>query len=163
VRQCARNHINSVTGRARGEPTARSHERIAARAQPRAARDDQKRSHRADGQQADGDQGRPGDTTLRARLLGTRLREKREAAGLKLVAAATLNKRRAATLSRWETGERMPHPSELFYALEVYGVRDAEREELMRIAEEAYDQPESPASARPPSPTTTGSCVARAG
>jgi transcriptional regulator with XRE-family HTH domain len=86
----------------------------------------------------------PGDTTLRARLLGTRLREKREAAGLKLVAAATLNKRRPATLSRWETGERMPHPSELFYALEVYGVRGAERDELMRIAEEAHDQPGSP-------------------
>lgn len=86
----------------------------------------------------------PGDTTLRARLLGTRLREKREAAGFKLVAAATLNKRRPATLSRWETGDRMPHPSELFYALEVYGVRGAERDELMRIAEDAYDQPESP-------------------
>jgi hypothetical protein len=38
----------------------------------------------------------------------------------------------------------MPHPSELFYALEVYGVRGAERDELMRIAEEAYDQPDSP-------------------
>ncbi len=86
----------------------------------------------------------PGDTTLRARLLGTRLREKREAAGLKLVAAATLNKRRPATLSRWETGERMPHPSELFYALELYGVGGAERDELMRIAEDAYDQPDSP-------------------
>jgi len=86
----------------------------------------------------------PGDTTLRARLLGTRLREKREAAGLKLVAAATLNKRRPATLSRWETGERMPHPSELFYALELYGVGGAERDELMRIAEEAHDQPASP-------------------
>jgi transcriptional regulator with XRE-family HTH domain len=86
----------------------------------------------------------PGDTTLRARLLGTRLREKREAAGLKLVAAAGLNKRRPSTLSRWETGERLPHPSELFYALEVYGVRGAERDELMRIAREAHDQPESP-------------------
>jgi transcriptional regulator with XRE-family HTH domain len=86
----------------------------------------------------------PGDTTLRARLLGTRLREKREAAGLKLVAAATLNKRRPSTLSRWETGERLPHPSELFYAMEVYGVRGAERNELMRIAQEAHDQPASP-------------------
>jgi len=86
----------------------------------------------------------PGDATLRGRLLGARLREKREAAGLKLVAAASLNKRRPATLSRWETGERMPHPSELFYALEVYGVRGAERDALMRIAEEAHDQPGSP-------------------
>jgi len=86
----------------------------------------------------------PGDTTLRACLLGTRLREKREAAGLKLVAAATLNKRRPATLSRWERGERMPHPSELFYALEVYDVRGSERDELMRMAEDAHDQPQSP-------------------
>lgn len=85
----------------------------------------------------------PGDTTLRARLLGTRLREKREAAGLKLVAAAGLNKRRPSTLSRWETGDRLPHPSELFYALEVYGVRGAERDDLMRIAQEAHDQKES--------------------
>jgi transcriptional regulator with XRE-family HTH domain len=86
----------------------------------------------------------PGDTTLRARLLGTRLREKREAAGLKLVAAATLNKRRPATLSRWETGERLPHPSELFYALEVYGVRGAERDALMHIAQEAHERKDSP-------------------
>lgn len=84
------------------------------------------------------------DTTLRARLLGARLREKREAAGLKLVAAATLNKRQPSTLSRWESGERLPHPSELFYAMEVYGVRGAERDELMRIVQEAHDQPESP-------------------
>jgi transcriptional regulator with XRE-family HTH domain len=86
----------------------------------------------------------PSDTTLRARLLGARLREKREAAGLKLVAAATLNKRQPSTLSRWETGERLPHPSELFYAMEVYGVRGAERDELMRIVQEAHDQPDAP-------------------
>jgi transcriptional regulator with XRE-family HTH domain len=86
----------------------------------------------------------PGDTTLRARLLGTRLREKREAAGLKLVAAASLNKRRPATLSRWESGDRLPHPSELFYALEVYGVRGAERDALMRIAQEAHERKDSP-------------------
>jgi transcriptional regulator with XRE-family HTH domain len=86
----------------------------------------------------------PGDTTLRARLLGARLREKREAAGLKLVAAAGLNKRRPSTLSRWESGDRLPHPSELFYALEVYGVRGAERDALMQIAQEAHDQQESP-------------------
>jgi transcriptional regulator with XRE-family HTH domain len=86
----------------------------------------------------------PGDTTLRARLLGTRLREKREAAGLKLVAAAGLNKRRPSTLSRWETGDRLPHLADLFYALEVYGVRGTERDALMRIAQEAHEQQESP-------------------
>jgi transcriptional regulator with XRE-family HTH domain len=86
----------------------------------------------------------PGDTTLRGRLLGARLREKREAAGLKLVAAASLIKRRPSTLSRWETGDRLPHLADLFYALEVYGVRGAERDALMRIAQEAHEQQESP-------------------
>jgi transcriptional regulator with XRE-family HTH domain len=86
----------------------------------------------------------PGDTTLRGRLLGARLREKREAAGLKLVAAASLIKRRPSTLSRWETGDRLPHLADLFYALEVYGVRGAERDALMRVAQEAHEQQESP-------------------
>jgi transcriptional regulator with XRE-family HTH domain len=86
----------------------------------------------------------PGDTTLRARLLGARLREKREAAGLKLVAAASLIKRRPSTLSRWETGDRLPHLADLFYALEIYGVRGAERDALMQVAQEAHDQHESP-------------------
>lgn len=86
----------------------------------------------------------PGDTTLRGRLLGARLREKREAAGLKLVAAAGLIKRRPSTLSRWETGDRLPHLADLFYALEVYGVRGAERDALMHIAQEAHEQRESP-------------------
>ncbi|HEY0343732.1 MAG TPA: helix-turn-helix transcriptional regulator, partial [Solirubrobacteraceae bacterium] len=86
----------------------------------------------------------PGDTTLRGRLLGARLREKREAAGLKLVAAASLIKRRPSTLSRWETGDRLPHLADLFYALEVYGVRGAERDALMRIAQEAREQKASP-------------------
>jgi transcriptional regulator with XRE-family HTH domain len=86
----------------------------------------------------------PGDTTLRGRLLGARLREKREAAGLKLVAAAGLIKRRPSTLSRWEPGDRLPHLADLFYALEVYGVRGAERDALMLIAQEAHEQQESP-------------------
>jgi transcriptional regulator with XRE-family HTH domain len=86
----------------------------------------------------------PGDTTLRGRLLGARLREKREAAGLKLVAAAGLIKRRPSTLSRWETGDRLPHLADLFYALEVYGVRGVERDALMGIAQEAHEQQDSP-------------------
>jgi transcriptional regulator with XRE-family HTH domain len=86
----------------------------------------------------------PGDTKLRGRLLGARLREKREATGLKLVEAAKRLKRRPSSLSRWETGDRIPHPADLFYALEVYGVRGAERDALMRLAEEAHEQPESP-------------------
>jgi transcriptional regulator with XRE-family HTH domain len=63
---------------------------------------------------------------------------------LKLVAAASLVKRRPSTLSRWETGERLPHLADLFYALEVYGVRGTERDALMRIAQEAHEQQESP-------------------
>jgi transcriptional regulator with XRE-family HTH domain len=86
----------------------------------------------------------PGDTTLRGRLLGARLREQREEAGLRLVAAAKLIKRRPSTLSRWETGDRLPHPADLFYALEVYGVRGDDRDALMRIAEAAHEQPNEP-------------------
>ncbi|MGI9099546.1 MAG: helix-turn-helix domain-containing protein [Solirubrobacteraceae bacterium] len=86
----------------------------------------------------------PGDTTMRGRLLGSRLREKREATGMKLVEASKRMKRRPSSLSRWETGDRIPHLSELFYALEVYGVRGAERDALMRLAEEAHERPEAP-------------------
>jgi len=86
----------------------------------------------------------PGDTTLRGRLLGARLREKREATGLKLVEASKQMKRRPSSLSRWETGDRIPRPADLFYALEVYGVRGAERDAIMRLAEEAHERPESP-------------------
>lgn len=86
----------------------------------------------------------PGDTTLRGRLLGSRLREKREATGMKLVEASKRMKRRPSSLSRWETGDRIPHLSELFYALEVYGVRGAERDALMSLAEEAHERPEAP-------------------
>lgn len=86
----------------------------------------------------------PRDTRLRARLLGARLREKREAAGLTLVEASKLIKRRPSSLSRWETGDRIPHLADLFYALEIYGVRGSDRDALMRIAEEAHERPEAP-------------------
>ena len=86
----------------------------------------------------------PGETTLHGRLLGARIREKRQATGLTLVEASKRMKRRPSSLSRWETGDRIPHPAELLYALEVYGVRGGERDALMRLGEEAYERPESP-------------------
>ncbi len=86
----------------------------------------------------------PGDTTLRGRLLGARLRERREATGMKLVEASKRMKRRPSSLSRWETSDRIPRPADLFYALEVYGVRGRERDALMSLAEEAHQRPEAP-------------------
>jgi transcriptional regulator with XRE-family HTH domain len=75
--------------------------------------------------------------TMRGRWLGTRLREHREAAGLKGVEIAERIGRSAGTISKWETGDLIPRPAEMYYMLELYGVRDEERDRLMRQAEEA--------------------------
>jgi transcriptional regulator with XRE-family HTH domain len=75
--------------------------------------------------------------TMRGRWLGTRLSEYREAAGLKGAEVAERIARAASTLSRWESGDLIPRPGELYYMLELYGVRDDERDTLMRHAEEA--------------------------
>jgi len=75
--------------------------------------------------------------TMRGRWLGTRLREYRERAGMKGAEVAERIGRAVSTLSRWETGDLIPHPGELYYMLELYGVRDDERDRLMRHAEEA--------------------------
>jgi transcriptional regulator with XRE-family HTH domain len=75
--------------------------------------------------------------TMRGRWLGTRLREYREAAGLKGADVGERIARAVSTLSRWESGDLIPRPGELYYMLELYGVRDDERETLMRHAEEA--------------------------
>ncbi|MGH2943275.1 MAG: helix-turn-helix domain-containing protein [Solirubrobacteraceae bacterium] len=74
---------------------------------------------------------------MRGRWLGTRLREHREAAGLKGVEIAKRVGRSAGTISKWESGDLIPRPSEMYYMLEIYGVRDEERETLMHRAEEA--------------------------
>ena len=76
-------------------------------------------------------------STMRGRWLGTRLVEHRVAAGLKGGEVAERIERAASTLSRWESGDLIPHPGELYYMLELYGVRDDERETLMRHAKEA--------------------------
>jgi len=75
--------------------------------------------------------------TMRGRWLGTRLREYREASGLKGAQVSERIARAVSTLSRWESGDLIPYPGELYYMLELYGVRDDERETLMRHAEEA--------------------------
>lgn len=75
--------------------------------------------------------------TMRGRWLGTRLREHRRAAGLKGAEVAKRVGRTAGTISKWESGDVIPGPSEIFYMLDIYGVGDNERERLMRHAEEA--------------------------
>ena len=77
--------------------------------------------------------------TMRRRWLGTRLAEHREAAGLKGAEVAKRIARAGSTLSRWETGDLIPRPGELYYMLELYGVRADERERLMRHADEARE------------------------
>ncbi|MGI9099724.1 MAG: helix-turn-helix domain-containing protein [Solirubrobacteraceae bacterium] len=77
--------------------------------------------------------------TMRRRWLGTRLAEHREAAGLKGAEVAKRIARAGSTLSRWETGDLIPRPAELYYMLELYGVRADERERLMRHADEARE------------------------
>jgi transcriptional regulator with XRE-family HTH domain len=81
----------------------------------------------------------PGDSTLRGRLLGARLREKREAAGLTGVEVARRMRRAHSSLSRWESGDQVPRPGDLLYMLRTYEVSDDERDALMRLAEEAHE------------------------
>ena len=82
----------------------------------------------------------PGDSTLRGRLLGARLREKRDAAGLTGVEVAKQMRRAHSSLSRWESGDQIPRPGDLLFMLELYGVAGSERDALVRLAEEAHEQ-----------------------
>jgi len=74
--------------------------------------------------------------TMRGRWLGTRLAEHRRAAGWKGAEVAKRVGRTPGTISKWESGDVIPGPSEIFYMLNIYGVDDDERERLMRHAEE---------------------------
>jgi transcriptional regulator with XRE-family HTH domain len=74
--------------------------------------------------------------TMRGRWLGKRLAEHRRAAGWKAAEVAKRVGRTPGTISKWETGDVIPGPSEIFYMLNIYGVDDDERERLMRHAEE---------------------------
>jgi transcriptional regulator with XRE-family HTH domain len=80
----------------------------------------------------------PGDSTLRGRLLGARLREKRDAAGVTGVEVAKRMRRAHSSLSRWESGDQIPRPGDLNYMLQMYEVPADERDALMRLAEEAH-------------------------
>jgi transcriptional regulator with XRE-family HTH domain len=75
--------------------------------------------------------------TMRGRWLGTRLGEHRRAAGLKGAEVAKRVGRTPGTISKWESGDVIPGPSEIFYMLDIYRVGNDERERLMRHAEEA--------------------------
>ncbi len=75
--------------------------------------------------------------TMRGRWLGTRLRQHRRAAGLKGAEVGKRVGRTPGTISKWESGDVIPGPSEIFYMLDIYGVGDDERKRLMRHAEEA--------------------------
>jgi transcriptional regulator with XRE-family HTH domain len=85
----------------------------------------------------------PGDSTLRGRLLGARLREKRLAAGLTGVEVAKRMRRAHSSLSRWESGDQIPRPGDLLYMLQLYKVADVERDALMRLAEAAHEHDQS--------------------
>jgi transcriptional regulator with XRE-family HTH domain len=74
--------------------------------------------------------------TMRGRWLGTRLGEHRRAAGWKGAEVAKRVGRTAGTISKWESGDVIPGPSEIFHMLDIYGVGDEERDRLMRHAEE---------------------------
>jgi transcriptional regulator with XRE-family HTH domain len=81
----------------------------------------------------------PGDSTLRGRMLGARLREKRAAAGLTGVEVAKRMRRAHSSLSRWESGDQIPRPGDLLYMLQLYEVAGPERDALMRLAEDAHE------------------------
>jgi transcriptional regulator with XRE-family HTH domain len=85
----------------------------------------------------------PGDSTLRGRLLGARLREKRLAAGLTGVEVAKRMRRAHSSLSRWESGDQIPRPGDLLYMLQLYEVEEVERDALMRLAEAAHAHDQS--------------------
>jgi transcriptional regulator with XRE-family HTH domain len=74
--------------------------------------------------------------TMRGRWLGARLRQYRDAAGMKGAEVAARMTRSAATLSRWESGDLLPRPAEVHYMLELYGVRGEERDALVLHAEQ---------------------------
>jgi transcriptional regulator with XRE-family HTH domain len=81
----------------------------------------------------------PGDSTLRGRMLGARLREKRAAAGLTGVEVAKRMRRAHSSLSRWESGDQIPRPGDLLFMLQLYRVSGSERDALMGLAEDAHE------------------------
>jgi len=76
-----------------------------------------------------------GNGTPRRRALGAALREAREAAGYtNLTAFAQLIEVAPATLSRWETGERTPKPTDVVRILTTLGVNGQQFEDILALA-----------------------------
>ena len=75
--------------------------------------------------------------TIRRRRLGAELRRRREAAGITIEAVAERLRCSASKISRIETGHTSVTPHDVEVLLEIYGVRGAETEELLRISQEA--------------------------
>jgi len=73
----------------------------------------------------------------RGRWIGAQLRAHRETAGVKGAEIGKRIGRSGGTISKWESGDLIPRPAEMYYMLEIYGVRNEARDTLMRRAEEA--------------------------
>lgn len=77
--------------------------------------------------------------TVRSKRLRRELRRLREERGLTIeqVAAQAGNEWNPSTLGRWENGDRRIRPADLRSLLDVYDIRDEQREALMTLAREA--------------------------
>jgi transcriptional regulator with XRE-family HTH domain len=80
------------------------------------------------------------ESTVRNKLVGEELRRYREAAGLKLAEACPHVGLDPSQLSRLENGKRPPKCEDVAGLLAVYGIRGAERRQLLELAR-AADQP----------------------
>lgn len=80
--------------------------------------------------------------TVRGRRLRYELRRFREQRGLTIeqVAEQSGGDWTPSAISRWETGDRRIRPTDLRALLDIYGVRDDEREVLLALAREARNR-----------------------
>jgi transcriptional regulator with XRE-family HTH domain len=78
--------------------------------------------------------------TVRRRRLGIDLRHLREAVGLSIERVAEALECSESKISRIETGQVGVRPRDLRDILALYGVRDDEREALLRLAREAREK-----------------------
>ncbi len=78
-------------------------------------------------------------TTPKARALGMRLREARQAAGLTVRALAAQLEMSHSAISRWEGGSRSPDTEDVASFLTAVGVTGQERAELLKLARGTND------------------------
>jgi transcriptional regulator with XRE-family HTH domain len=71
--------------------------------------------------------------TPKARALGTALRDARNARGLSLRALAGQLGKDPSILSRWETGERAPQPTDVAQILTILGVNGERYDEIIEL------------------------------